>query len=102
MNRYRRGLTFGPPPGMTQLKVENPVSLRTICNFAFREHIIVEGQAETWIKFELKTKNRRSSLGGDTNIARRKSARHGGKGFIDENGGGPGVRLRKRQQKRKM
>jgi hypothetical protein len=50
MNRYRRGsstivaLRFGLAPVVAQLKVENPLPLRTIWNFDFRERPIVEGQ----------------------------------------------------------
>jgi hypothetical protein len=36
-----------------------------------------------------------------TVVALRKALEAAGVEFIDENGGGPGVRLRKRQQKRK-
>jgi transcriptional regulator with XRE-family HTH domain len=38
---------------------------------------------------------------GSTATALRKALESSGIEFIDENGGGPGVRLRKRQQKRK-
>jgi len=43
--------------------------------------------AEALIKNQIKIKSRDTSAGGDTNVARRKSAQPGGKGFIDENGG---------------
>jgi hypothetical protein len=50
MNRYRRGSStivasrFGLAPEGAQLKVENPLPLRTIGNFGFRERPVVEGQ----------------------------------------------------------
>jgi hypothetical protein len=94
MNSYRRGSStivassFGLAPGGAQLKVENPVALRTICNFAFREHLIAAGQQLFYPEPLIKNQNRDSSTGGDTNIARKKSAQPGGKGFIDESGGG--------------
>ena len=50
MNRYRRGSNnivaskFGLAPGGAQLKVENPLPLRTIRNFDFRERLIAAGQ----------------------------------------------------------
>ncbi len=76
MNRHHRGSgiasKFGS--GRTQLKVENSLLLRTIWNFNFRESLIVAGQRFFVLKNRLKIKNRRSSLGGDTNIARKKSA----------------------------
>jgi hypothetical protein len=90
----------------TQLKVENTVPLRTISNFDLlpsprasyccRATLIYP---KVLIKNQLKIKTRRYTAGGDANIARKKSARHW-REFIDENGGGPGVRLRKRQRKK--
>ena len=76
-----------------QLKVENPVPLRTIWNFDLlpsprasyccRATLIYP---KALIKNQIKIKSRDTSADGDTNIARKKSAQPGGKGFIDENG----------------
>ena len=56
---------------------------------------------EALIKNQLKIKTRRYSAGGDTIIARKKSAQHWREG-VDENGGGPGVRLGKWHQKKSL
>jgi hypothetical protein len=42
--------------------------------------------AEDLIKNQIKNQISRYSADGETNVARRKSAQPGGKGFIDENG----------------
>jgi hypothetical protein len=99
MNRYDRGFNTVEPSGLrsahmrAQLKVENPVPLRTIWNFDLlpsprasfccRATLIYP---EALIKNQIKNQISRYSADGDTNVARRKSAQPGGKGFIDENG----------------
>ena len=104
MNRYDRGSStivasrLGSAHVGAQLKVENPVSLRTIWNFDLLPSLRASYRcnamliyAEALIKNQLKIKTRRYSAGDDTNIARKKSRQ----------GSGP-VRLKKRQQKQRM
>jgi hypothetical protein len=62
--------------------------LRTTWNLDFWERLIAAGQRFFTRKTLIKNQNRDSNTGGDTNIARKKSAQDGG--FIDENGGGAG------------
>jgi hypothetical protein len=67
----------------TQLEVENAMLLRTIWNFDLlpsprasyccRTTLIYP---ETLIKLDLKIKTPKYRVGGDTNIARKKSAQH--------------------------
>ena len=102
MNRYRRGSNnivasrFGLAPGGAQLKVENPLPLRTIWNFKFRERLIVAGQRLFYPEVRLKIKTQRTSTGGDTNIARKKSVQHWREGAsLTRTAAAPGLRVKK-------
>jgi hypothetical protein len=78
MNRYRRGSSatvasrFGAVAA--QLKVENPPPLRTIGHLIFARVLSLQGNA-FYSEILIKKSNRRYRTGGDTNIARKKSAR---------------------------
>jgi hypothetical protein len=106
MNRYRRGPStivasrLRSAHGAAQLKVENPVSLRTIWNFDFRERLIAAGQG--FFTPETLIKNKTASpVPVVTRTLHAKRAPSPKGGVIDENGGGSRVRLGKRHQKKK-
>jgi hypothetical protein len=110
MNRYHRGSStivasrLGLAHAGAQLKVENPVLLRTILNF----DLLPSPRASyccraTLIYPEALIKNQNSAIPvpvATRTLHAKRAPSTGGKGFIDENGGGPGVRARKRQQKK--
>ena len=106
MNRYRRGASAIVPSrlglahvGAAQLKVENPPPLRTIGHLIFARVLSLQGNA-FYSEILIKKSNRRYRTGGDTNIARKKSAQRWREGFHRRERR-RGVRLRKRHQKKK-
>jgi hypothetical protein len=108
MNQYHRGSStivasrLGLAHVGAQLKVENPVPLRTIWNFDLLPSPRASYCCRAMLIYpEALIKNQNSAIPVPvaTRTLHAKRALEG-RGFIDENGGGPGVRLRKRQQKK--
>ena len=113
MNRYRGGSSTVVASRQAyvgaQLKVENPVPLRTIWNFdllpSARAYLSLQRNAYLRRGFDQKSiKNQNLAVQcrwRHEHCTQKERPALEGRGFIDENGGGgPGVRLRKRQHKK--